>query len=1017
MANGTRSAFDIEIVLPSGVVVPLMLDMPRDRLGTVIDGAPKSLSEALEASDSDTPASAQLEPEVTDTWLGGVGVDYEAAEGVDCRTDGYAFPGGAATDVTITALNTSNSPIHAIAEYGGDLFVAQFGSGAANTGRILRSVGGTAAFTNSLNLGANEYVLDLCVFSDFDNGTHLAKGTTALYACSNDLSGLNGRLHKWDGSSWTSTAAGTFGTYGRYRLVKYFAVTSDGTGGWRLATLSGPYSYSYTIPNADPMQAASWVEGVHVEAVQRLQHLVASRRRIFMTAPGELFTIDEQGNSHSLTSYSDQTILPGVSGSFDSGDATILYHEGFVYVRLATGLDRIDVDGEVLQETPGQCGPGWGTPVENRWAGFSTCLTSDQGWVVAAVWSPNTNTAGIFWGKDARHFPSDVQSRTLNPLIWHGPIVHTQGNYRVMRMHVSGLGTQLKLWISALSSLGVPALSYVSLPSGGNPLQDLMSAGPHRYADGAGVGIWQPYCLPGESVVVAPNVQGATSRQFDGEVVVLRTASDDLFTSTPNHPVLTDRGWIAAGEIQEGDSVVRCFDSESVARILDPDHEYVPTAIKQVANTLGPASGVSSTTVPAAPEYFHGDGAGGDIDIVWPDGFAQSDRQAPLFQHAPEGSVEHADVALKSLPRQRLLTEVIPCSRHATDSGLCSSTILLPPFDALVFETEMTGFASGADGDTMSSQTLPDEGRRDFQLRGDLGRAQTLNGVQPSHLSVARTLQAPQVSRSLIAMLLESLRDPRTITPQAFADMCQRLTCFVSLVEVTNVHRRKFSGHVYNLDTKQGWYVAQNIITHNCSLYGRAKTFSNRWGTSHVYQQTIGSRGLGSPAGTKLIVSTRADPPPGSTAWFGSADVTTSPTQSTAPTLQISGSRVETRVDFLSPSGAATPPKPAVLDVVRTRAWRAVPDMQTWTLPVWYGAGVPDRSGGVADPETDPATITGYLRTAAQSAPVTIRDARGLRYTAKVLQVVPRDVDVTLEGSGQTVRAKLKLADVQGPLV
>lgn len=35
-------------------------------------------------------------------------------------------------------------------------------------------------------------------------------------------------------------------------------------------------------------------------------------------------------------------------------------------------------------------------------------------------------------------------------------------------------------------------------------------------------------------------------------------------------------------------------------------------------------------------------------------------------------------------------------------------------------------------------------------------------------------------------------------------------------VEIVNVDRTGYSGHVYNLQTKDGWYVTDGIITHNC---------------------------------------------------------------------------------------------------------------------------------------------------------------------------------------------------------
>jgi hypothetical protein len=42
------------------------------------------------------------------------------------------------------------------------------------------------------------------------------------------------------------------------------------------------------------------------------------------------------------------------------------------------------------------------------------------------------------------------------------------------------------------------------------------------------------------------------------------------------------------------------------------------------------------------------------------------------------------------------------------------------------------------------------------------------------------------------------------------------LAGLVTAVQICKVERRQFAGHVYNLETTQGWYIAENIITHNC---------------------------------------------------------------------------------------------------------------------------------------------------------------------------------------------------------
>jgi hypothetical protein len=38
----------------------------------------------------------------------------------------------------------------------------------------------------------------------------------------------------------------------------------------------------------------------------------------------------------------------------------------------------------------------------------------------------------------------------------------------------------------------------------------------------------------------------------------------------------------------------------------------------------------------------------------------------------------------------------------------------------------------------------------------------------------------------------------------------------ITLDEVVHIEHAAFSGHVYNLQTEPGWYIANEIITHNC---------------------------------------------------------------------------------------------------------------------------------------------------------------------------------------------------------
>lgn len=90
-------------------------------------------------------------------------------------------------------------------------------------------------------------------------------------------------------------------------------------------------------------------------------------------------------------------------------------------------------------------------------------------------------------------------------------------------------------------------------------------------------------------------------------------------TVTPNHPILTGRGWIDASEIHEGDDVVvRAPESSVVSAATDFDQ--VPALIEDVFAAFGKVAPRSRAV--SSAQDFHGDGASlnGKVDVVGADG-------------------------------------------------------------------------------------------------------------------------------------------------------------------------------------------------------------------------------------------------------------------------------------------------------------------------------------------------------------------------------------------------------------
>ncbi len=63
---------------------------------------------------------------------------------------------------------------------------------------------------------------------------------------------------------------------------------------------------------------------------------------------------------------------------------------------------------------------------------------------------------------------------------------------------------------------------------------------------------FHPNCFASGTIVSASGITAQSKRWFHGEVVKILISPENELTVTPNHPILTRRGWVAAGELKQG---------------------------------------------------------------------------------------------------------------------------------------------------------------------------------------------------------------------------------------------------------------------------------------------------------------------------------------------------------------------------------------------------------------------------------------------------------------------------------
>jgi len=318
-----------------------------------------------------------------------------------------------------------------------------------------------------------------------------------------------------------------------------------------------------------------------------------------------------------------------------------------------------------------------------------------------------------------------------------------------------------------------------------------------------------PNCLPGDALVLASGwIAGATKRWYDGDLVVIRTASGKHLACTPNHPILTHGGFIAARLLHKGDEV---FSAREGVTFGDDDRDDVPAAIHEVAEAFGRSRQVTSREVPTSAEDFHGDGGGSQVAIVWSDRLLRDRLQAKTKQRRARRALDRAGMEPEPLNRMRTLGEFLhrglaAASRIVRGGHLGSPLLFRHLAPAKLFRLTLPATRdAGGSHDPGHDVAGYAEGDGDGELR-------FAADVEPNDGSAIDVRSGTKLD----ATPLQCSPD-RVLTDVVLAREVQDARAGEIFPDpVVYVGIRRLSAHVFNLETTTGWYVANGIVTHNC---------------------------------------------------------------------------------------------------------------------------------------------------------------------------------------------------------
>lgn len=337
-----------------------------------------------------------------------------------------------------------------------------------------------------------------------------------------------------------------------------------------------------------------------------------------------------------------------------------------------------------------------------------------------------------------------------------------------------------------------------------------------------------PRCITGDTRIQAEGVKAVSKRWYSGRIIEIETMRGHRLTVTPNHPLLTPEGWIAAGLVKEGDDLISS-NGEQWSLIGDDHDKDIPPRVEEVTRALSMTSGVIAVEVPSATPHFHGDGIEGEIDVVYADGELGNRIQTALAEQFGDRHFVMTDMGLVPLATGSHALLEIDRLGDTTHRVMRSGRETLPFIGGHLALSQIHTGAPIPWRHTCQDQPATNDGSGYPEMRGGrlLGLPKSIERydrvvIDPGVGAISGgTLfgnqPVPLVFRSVNTALNQDTL--QTIGAESTNAITDRLHAFPGAIapdRIVKLVNRAFSGHVYNLESEQGYYFASGIVTHNC---------------------------------------------------------------------------------------------------------------------------------------------------------------------------------------------------------
>lgn len=339
------------------------------------------------------------------------------------------------------------------------------------------------------------------------------------------------------------------------------------------------------------------------------------------------------------------------------------------------------------------------------------------------------------------------------------------------------------------------------------------------YGTGEGLGGWN--CVIGETLVSSPAIRAAYRRQYSGEIIIIHTARGKKLSVTPNHPILTDHGWVAAKFLRHGDNVISRSNSYVSFR-ASPNINQSEARIENVFESLCVSGMVFR--FPASAGHFHGEISDSEVNIVFPNSLLRDGIDTLIEKKSIKIGFSLSSSFSQSLIGEGAFTQTGVGLLHSPNSimgffGKCKAIFSrhsLKSFGNRIRTTFSKWYSE-------LCEIFSYRAFRYASLGGDFIFPHT--GIVHSKKIIGTNTITPLDIRFPIGSVDVNTQSNQSVlnslsgTSESIRDFISGYAGIVETDQIVFIERESAQSsfiHVYNLETEGGWYYANDIITHNC---------------------------------------------------------------------------------------------------------------------------------------------------------------------------------------------------------